>query len=66
MVLPAENGTMARIGFAVGQAPCAKAARGNAGATSAAAESWRRRRRLCVMIVYPQVARAIWMWPLRQ
>jgi len=58
MVLPAENGTMARIGFADGQAVCAKAGRATAGADSAAAESFRNRRLLCNM-VFPRMCAAI-------
>ncbi len=57
MVLPAENGTMARIGLAEGQA-CAAAMRGSAGAAKAAAVSDKKRRRLLVVIMFPPLQRA--------
>ena len=54
MVLPAENGTMARIVFADGQAvACAAAMRGRAGAASAPADSLRKWRRLCAVMILP-------------
>jgi hypothetical protein len=53
MVLPAVNGTMARIVLADGQT-CALAKRGNAGVASAAAVSLKKRRRLLAIMVCPQ------------
>src|SRR4029450_11775144 len=56
IVLPAEKGTMARIGFAVGQAACAKLERASAGAPRTAAENFRKLRRLCVGMFPPKYA----------
>jgi hypothetical protein len=49
MVLPALNGTMARIGLAAGQA-CAAAKWGSAGAAKPAAVNVKKRRRFVVVI----------------
>jgi hypothetical protein len=51
MVLPAENGTMARM-LRVGQA-CANVSRGNAGAASAAPANDRNSRRVFIIGVLP-------------
>src|SRR5262245_54991649 len=56
IVLPAENGTMARIGFAAGQAACAKLEPASAGAPRMAAESFRKLRRLCAGMFPPECA----------
>src|SRR5262249_46650889 len=53
MVLPAENGTIARIGLAVGHAAWANADRTRVGAANALDESWRNLRRLCVSMLSP-------------
>ena len=55
MVLPAENGTIARIGRAVGQAACANAGRTSTGAARTPAEILRNVRRLCFFMRFPQL-----------
>jgi hypothetical protein len=49
---------MARIGFAAGQAVCAKAERENAGIARAPMENCRKVRRLAVMLFSPKFVRA--------
>jgi hypothetical protein len=51
MVLPAENGTMARIGRAAGQAACANAGPASIGAATALAENCRNLRRSHAIIL---------------
>src|SRR6188508_487830 len=56
MVLPAENGTMARIDRAAGHAACANAGRTSIGVANMPAESCRNLRRSCIFILFPRLS----------